>query len=354
MDKKELIAVPQRKINNYLFNASLLCIILAYDNLKPWFYENYLQIYFNPKKSDIYSNQGWLDFYGGWTLPQQVLEYKEFERNYFENVYIIDFIESCIEQGNYIFTYIDEYYIDNAMYFGKHFVHDTFIYGYDRKKQQISVIAYDNNSNFSKYTISYSSFESAFSAAMKTTENKESWNEKYCVLYKCKYDNNYEYKFNLKKFLENLSDYLYSVNTALKDKPDYQLYLSKDNIFGINVYDGVLNHLNGIEKGSQLFYPSIHTLYEHKLALKERLQYISNNFGISDNFSELVDKTDILIEAFDTFRLLAIKYNALHKENLIEKMCSIIEEQKGFEKELLSNVCDAINNYIIQLKYNEK
>lgn len=50
VDRNELTVKVQKNINCYLFNAYYLCILLAYDNMYPWFYENYIQLYFNANK----------------------------------------------------------------------------------------------------------------------------------------------------------------------------------------------------------------------------------------------------------------------------------------------------------------
>jgi hypothetical protein len=106
----------------------------------PWVYENYVQLYYCPSKAERNSSRKevFLDFYGGFTDPQQILDFSARSRAEMEQVDIIEFIERAICNNYYFYTYIDEYYTVRKGL--AHNSHDIFIYGYDRVKRNVNVI----------------------------------------------------------------------------------------------------------------------------------------------------------------------------------------------------------------------
>ncbi|MFZ5989710.1 MAG: hypothetical protein ACOYWZ_21660 [Bacillota bacterium] len=355
MAKKQLKVVIQKNINNYLFSAVLLCIILAYDNLKPWFYENYIQLYFVRNKRGRYEkSEKWLDFYGALTAPQEVLEYNKLNKEFFMNIDIMKFIESCIDDGYYFYTYYDEYYVKpNFMKANIHFVHDLLIYGYDSENRKITAVGYNDNKIFCSYEIDYEAFEIAFKNGLELTKDG-GWEDIsfYGLKLKSRYDENYKYKFDISKFMSNFHDYVYSVNTGKRDYPEdksydskelYYLHTLKDNVYGIDIYDHIIEYLKKTaEERTPLLYVMFHTLYEHKVSIMERLQYVADEFRI-DGMADIVSNYKQTIGSLDLVRHLALKYNKVKKESVLSEMVTALEPEKNREKELLTKAYDIIS-----------
>ncbi|WP_157833648.1 hypothetical protein [Acetivibrio straminisolvens] len=348
----------QNNINNYLYNSCLLCIILGNENFYPWFYENYTQIFYNDNKWSRYSNKEvWLDFYGGWIAAQSLLEFIKIPRKSIANIDIITYIKDKIDNHKYVFTFLDEYYVKpNYMKSNSHRVHDILVYGYDDFSEKLTVIGFDNNHNFTSYNISYQTFAKAFENGLALTESEEIWNQDnlYGRLFKFREKNSQFFKFNIKKFLRGLHDYIFSINSAQKDFPDrtadkeieyFDIYFDEKNIFGMEIYEHLPEYLyNVIKYDTRLSYVPFHTLFEHKKGMKDRLIYIAKNFKVDDKFEELIDRYNHTVNVFNSMRLAAMKYIIDSKESIIKNLINTINIEKIYEKEILAQVYEEICN----------
>lgn len=355
MARKEMKTVVQKSVNNYIFSAINLCIILAYDNLKPWFYENYIQLYYVPNKNGRYENsEKWLDFYGALTAPQEVLEYDRLKKDFFEDMDIIKFIESSIDKGHYIYTYYDEYYVkESYKKADNHFVHDLLIYGYDSDNKIIMAIGYSDNRTFTRYEINYKDFETAFESGLELTKNG-GWDDMsfYGLKMKNRFHEDYKYNFDISRFMSKLHDYIHSVNTGKKDYPEevgskelYSLYILKDNVYGIDINDHIIEYVRSRMEGElPLSYVIFHTLHEHKLSLIERLDYIAEEFNIQ-GIRELIPEYEKIVKSFDFIKLLVLKYNVKKKESLLKDIITALEPQKEREKAVLEKAYEVISQY---------
>jgi len=341
-DRKVLKIKIQKEINCYLSNAYFLCIILAYENMLPWFFENYTQLYFCPEKSMRNSNdlEIFLDFYGGWTEPRKILQCDCINRNVLEDTDILEYIESSIREGFYLYTYIDEFYTINRQEL--HNSHDIFVYGFDKSKSEIMVIGFDNKYNFTDYCISYSTFRKAFVSGIQIARKTDKRNgEDYCRLIRPSFKENEKYLFNKDNFLSLLNDYLHSINTANKiitEDPNYALYKSHKNIFGISVYEKIIQYLSSvINLQINIDYRPLHTLYEHKSIMYKRLQFIFSQYNIIDRNNYIKQCMDLEIEC-NTLRLLCIKYNINKKPKIINTMIEKLVKQKEIENNLFPGI----------------
>jgi hypothetical protein len=341
MGSKKLKINIQRKINCFLFNAYYLCIILAYENLYPWFYENYIQLYFNASKPLNFSDEKevWLDFYGGWTEPRKILECMEYDIDYFNNVNIITFVEESINRNNYIYTYCDEYYI-KSLNREDHFVHDILIFGYDSINRVLSVVGFDLNHNFIKYHIDYEEFEQAFLSGVEL--GKGYGHFFHAMKITPKFSNSYKYSFNTGYFLDNLNDYLQSKNSYLRENrstPLPKFYKLTDNIFGVGIYTELIKYINKIveDKESEIDYRPFHTLYEHKVSIYDSISYIYKVYNIDEK--NILREYEQVKHKFNYIRMLIIKYNISKSDKILYKVSSLISHYKDVEIDILNEFC---------------
>ncbi len=357
MKGKELKIVLQNKVNNFLLNAYFLCIIMAHENLYPWFYENYIQLYYNDKKQGRYGKKEiWLDFYGGWTEPQKLLDFIKIPRKTFESTNILTYIKRNIDEGLYVFTYFDEYYVKpNYTESGTHFVHDILVYGYNDLDKELSVLGFDDNRAFVSYKVPYVKFIMAFEKGLELTNTDESWNMDafYGRLFGVKSQDSGIYSFDCKRFADRLGDYIYSVNTVKKDYPDYdrdnpvdycEIYLMDENVFGMDIYKHLPQYMEEVLQSKDLlFYTAFHTLYEHKVCMMDKLNYISTRFNLHKELDEILESYGHITSVFNSIRLTALKYNRCRKENLLREIIPIIGTETENEKDVLSRAYDVIS-----------
>lgn len=357
LESKKLEINIQKKINCFLFDAYYLCIILANEKLYPWFYENYVQLYFNPSKPMNFSNirETWLDFYGGWTEPRKILECIEFNKSYFNSINIIEFIETSIDNNKYIYTYYDEYFINS--YFrqvNRHFVHDILIYGYDKLEKNFIVIGFDAKRKFCSYTVDYCTFEQAFSSGIKLTKDIQkndipnNGNNMHCMQISMQPDKNYNYVFKPSNFLSNLYDYLHSEDSSLREDKNmvpFGLYKMKGNVFGVNIYNEIDKYLYKIKiEKITIDYRIFHTLYEHKNAMLERIVYISQMYNM--NQDKNIQEYKHIVDSFNNIRMIGFKYNLTKSERLLNVISSTITQEKEIEIRILSEFYNSLYDLI--------
>jgi hypothetical protein len=345
MERKELKINIQKKINCYLFDAYYLCIILAYDNLYPWFCENYVQLYYNSNKPIDYTNKSevWLDFYGGWTEPRKILQCNNKGRQYFNGINIIKFIEECIDKNKYVFTYWDEFCI-KAFCREEHFVHDIFIYGYDRLQKIFLVIGFDKNHNFKNYCISYQEFEEAFNTGLELTKNVG--DKRYFVEISSDFDENYKYQFSIHKFLSGLYDYLHSIDSSCRESNDIELfehYKLPGNVFGMDIYNELIKYIKKtlIQNADIIDYRPFHTLYEHKNSIYESMAYIIKTNDMEAD--EILSEYEQVKNDFNYIRMLILKYNAKKSEKLLNEVELLILKGKSKEYDILTSFYNKLN-----------
>lgn len=360
MAAKQIKTVIQNSINNYIFSACNLCMILANDNLKPWFYENYIQLYFVPDKYGRYdTKEKWLDFYGALTAPQEILEYEKLKKEFFYGLDIIRFIESTIDSGYSFFSYYDEYYVKaNYRNANRHFAHDILIYGYDSDKELIMAIGYNDNIVFTRYEINYKDFKIAFEKALDQT-NGPGWDDIdfYGLKMKNRFDEDYKYSFDISKFMSGLYDYIHSVNTGKRDYPVddgakglHYLYILKSTVYGIDVIDHIIEYVrSGIGQKLPLTYNTFHTLHEHKMSLIERLRYIAEKFNMKD-ILELIPEYKKIADSFSNIKLMVLKYNARRRDSLLNDIITALEPEKERERAVLEKAYKIISDYVKKQK----
>lgn len=353
--KKELKVVIQREINCYLHNSYFLCIILAYKNMYPWFYENYVQLYYNPDKFLRFLNikEVWFDFYGGYTEPRRFLACRRIHLDDLKQVNILNFIKECIDSNCYLYTYIDEYYTRLQ---GKyHFVHDIFIYGYDEEDQKILVIGFDSKMNFTNYGVDFDQFKTAFDNGVQMAKLTDQWKgANYCLVIEPKLEEDYRHKFEMDNFLTALSDYLNSTNKNGRKNPhdtNYAIYQGENNVYGINTYDKLIECIrHDLECSSgdeRLDFRPFHVFYEHKRQMRKRMEflYTALDAGYKPKLTDLITRCKNLEEVFNIIRLKSMKCVCDRDKQVLNEIISSLKTQKKIEFDLLGEIYQLLAIY---------
>lgn len=342
MLKKELTIVVQKEINNYLHNAYFLSIILGYDNLKNWFYENYVQLYFNGDK--FVRNTGipeyFLDFYGGWTEPRKFFDSESYYRREINPSEIISLVKEKIGNDCYVYTYVDEFITKENV--NVHNAHDILVYGYNDEKQEFMVLGFDDKNNFNSYKISYDNFERGYASGVENSQVSDMYQGKnYFFTMKMNVNEDYQYDFHVEIFLNYLKEYVNCINTGMKcEDPNGDMYKCDSIKYGIQVYDELLPIMEKIiEKKEIIDYRVFHTLYEHKTLMHKRLQYMANIIPIDNKAKEdILNQSQNLAGIAQELRLNCIKYNLCRRETVMRMMIDQVNLLKNIETTLYPKV----------------
>ena len=344
---KKLPIKLQREINNLMYNAAYLSIILNYDNMYPWFYENYTQLYFTSNKIRFETNtkEIFMDFYGGWTAPKALFDLKYMTKYELEEKNKVDLIKRILNKDEYIFTYIDEYYVGEK----EHNSHDVLIYGYDDDREEFSVLGFKDNF-FVDYAVDYSLFEKSFNSSLQIAKENTTKERKYQLISLTPlFDENTEYKFDLYKFMSVFKQYLNSEYSKLNLYDDT---IYEDGILGIQIYTKLLEALQNPSGEKQEFdYRLVHTLYEHKKIMLERVEYIYKSVLMAEIPTALQNGIESIVELANTIRLQAIEYVFTNDNAILYAIGREIERLYAEEKETYNALYNELRNSILSRSF---
>ena len=296
----KLDIILQRKMTTYLHRSLPMCIILSNENYKGWYYTNFVQIMSNTlDNGDVELNyitprDGYIEIAENVCLGYPMLQYED---------EFVSYVIKCLNRGYYLVVHIDEFYIpDKWAYEETHFVHASLIYGYNQEKRELYGIGFDEDMTFREITFDFDMFNDAYESGKKNYKEDAFWCEWSAVQLIKPKSPNVPFRFDLKRFVDELDDYM----TSRRD--EYKLYsfdYPMDRMrCGVCVYDQVIEKLEELKTGVvHIDYRAIHLIAEHKKGLLERFEYIKEFYNVSDSYEFLLTKYVEFVDFVNKFRL---------------------------------------------------
>ncbi|WDQ32380.1 hypothetical protein PTQ21_29050 [Paenibacillus marchantiae] len=253
---------------------------------------------------------------------------------------ITQFIIDAIDEENYVYLSIDQYYIAAYDNFRRvHTPHDMLIYGYNKENQMFYVADFFN----SKYSFSKASFNSV-NGAFLSPHSEGEWFKGVQLLQFNERKN--EFKFDLAYLIKQLHEYLHEK----KSSNDYKLIEEpgKDtDAWGIGVYRFLRKHITENALFEFSLIRSLHLLFDHKevmlrsLVFLDEKKYITRFDFHEKAYGEIKQLCLIL-------RNLCIKHSISEKTNHIKNIIELIEKIENEERiavqELLSDLEEVEKN----------
>ncbi|PYG85757.1 hypothetical protein LY28_03177 [Ruminiclostridium sufflavum DSM 19573] len=302
-ESKDLEVVLQKEITIYLHRSLPLCIVLAFDKYKPWYYSNFIQIF-------SYTNErGYieLNYLEPRDCASEILDMICLGFPLLKHVNnIIDYIIENINMGYYLVINVDEYYLPNKWACNKiHFIHPSLIYGYDNQTQQLKAIGFNQNI-FQEITFDYSQFSEAYDNGKIHYKNSAPWSEWSAIQLMRPKNFEAEYPFSLENFIRELKNYLFSTGDSKKlysfDYHDSQVE------YGFRVYDVFIKSLEDLLQGSITSdYRAIHLLAEHKKCIYDRIGYVISTYKLTGEIVALHEEYMSIVKLFDIIRIKILK-----------------------------------------------
>ena len=309
-------------IETYQSSSFILGIVLANDNIKNAYFNNYINLSCN-NTSDIWNmnlrfvNDLWEDYRVAGLAEMDMYHLKNIAKENFG-----DFIKERIDQGNYLLLYyIDEYYLSyTENYMKKHFIHDTYIYGYST--DLFYIMAYKDN-KLQTCEILIEEIVSGIYAYMDVDKDANfcSFRPFHAI----------HVEIDCMKIKNEIRNYV----------KGYQLN-SDGIISGIGIYDILMcclrSKIDSYEH-NKLDLRVFRLLWEHKKVLIDHIKEIIN----SKNCKEVcIDKMEYIERNANKVFMLAIKYNMIYDKKILYNMLCYIDEMKRGEKvalELFLETC---------------
>lgn len=355
-EEKELKINIQNDINVYNHRAIPLCVVLTDKNLYPWYYEHFINVFSYTDSEGLMT----YDFLEPWDVYHTVIKERSLGSGMLEReTDIISYIEEMINQGYYVNLCVDEYYFPGKeKYLKIHNVHFALIYAYNKLKRTFKTVGYDENGFFTTITVSYKDLKESYEKGIKYYEVSAPWTSENAVQLFSTIDFRRTYPFKLRRFLHELENYFNS--TGEDSILYYWKYYSGEVRYGIGIYDGIVENLQGILNGSFVNgfdYRLFHMIYEQKKSVLLRLRYIISLYphaGQAQQIMEYTGEYDSVAERFNTLRLTVFQMQkdiemGENSEGLLEAVKWMIDEipkLRDLEFAILSKISDTLNSLI--------
>lgn len=300
-EQKEIqLPLSDHPLMTYTDEAALLSVLYSDKRTLPWVYSNFINICSFVASPDyfmafIYPN------YGKPMLEccPECIEYSKIGRDVVSKSWhsVVDMLLDFIQLGYYTYLYCDSYYL-SQLEVSSHFMHPTFVSGYDIDKQ----IFYLSDFKSGQYVYRTAPFQEMVDAYKNTILTKE-WQTNSIRFFKLKKDINYTINKDLMILL--FTDFLESKNSyGLFEKADYLCY-------GLNVYRSCIEFMN-----NKLTNPGYTDCRFVALFLKraelmlERLNYLVNVSGMH-MLQKAVQLFEEVRQSLNVAKNLVIKSNEL-------------------------------------------
>ncbi len=306
-------------VKGYQHHAYLLGVLYAVDpQAMIWVHNYFVQLQYN-----IHNKNCSFNFYKGEV---------EFPRLYFDSeciskatlldfhIPITEFIKYKIENGYYVRFDLDGYYLPNQRTYQKeHFWHDILIYGYADGIFQTA--GYDAQMRYGAAVISEDVIKAAFYSKLFSERSIPGKN---ITLFRRGISGR-KLEIDTMLIYDQLFDYIYSGNTAER----YGFYdpTGGKKIFGLSACEQLKNLLGGYSLDVRPF----HILWEHKVCMQARIQFLSDSGLISDKKKEIKLYQKLVHDAFlirNKVLKVMVKYDVESVEHIQNMLDKLIYEEK--------------------------
>lgn len=324
---KEL-RMSEPDIFSYTIYGLLFSIIKEKD--LGWIYSNFIQVMYNDDwQMSIFENH--INLLNDCPFMQTYcINFSGREHEFISS--IID----AVDNNYYVYLFLDWFYT-NSNHTSEHFAHSSVISGYDKVSETFTV--YDNfdYGRFAKLKLPFSIVaKSFFSSRTASVGNKHDndGSERFSYLSDItliKYNNFVSATIDIENIFFQLKSYVESKKTI------YGVY-GAENTFGIEVYTSIIDRLKKDEMG---LIRDFHLLYEHKLLMCKRIQYLNSFFRVEDlltyNFREICNEFFILRNTYIKELMLREKSCAWHHK-IEEKLIHLANLEIEYINSLMNQI----------------
>lgn len=345
-----ILPITYPTITSYPGRANIYAISENNAQVIPWLMENYIQtesLYLQERmECDI-------DFYINPTILYRVNS--ALETQYIFNPYlsvmsiyaefigndsIIEFIKSKISNGYYVSVDINTNFI-NA--YNLQTLHAIFIYGYS-SNEEFYIADFFKDGVYSFQTCTFKEMEDAiklYDIQLKTWGGHP--NDK-SIISLIKINEAFNHDFNIHTFIDNIKEYANIKNEQQQifRKTNRLISETPYRKFGNLHYNNLIEYIqSSIIMGKAIYnYRVFHILYEHKLAIRQRILYLISQ-GIQCQF--LLPDMDYIIQETLLIRNFIIKESLLRRTNRLYILESKLKFLKEKEYSLLSDLVDYLS-----------
>ncbi|MEK3824795.1 MULTISPECIES: BtrH N-terminal domain-containing protein [Paenibacillus] len=330
MPTQKVLPIKYPLITSLPAFANTNAILCTYEEAYyPWFIHNHIQLvgWGNPEVYLQFYTPVFREYYRLFTMHHYE---KRVLSKWCDN--IVQFIIDAIDDGNYVYLSIDQYYISSYRSFNKwHGAHDMLIYGYDQERGIFYIADFFDTT----YCFSEADFKSVNKAFLSPYSEGEWFKGVQLLKFK---DHKIEFKFDLKLLIKQLKEYLYETKSSV----DYKLIEEPGNdsdSWGIGVYPFLINYIKENEEFVFSLVRSVHLLSDHKEVMLRGLEYLNTLNLITEYDLHFEAYTDIKKQCL-VLRNICLKYMLTESTKDIQHVIDFInqieiKERKAIQKLIL-------------------
>ena len=347
---KNILPIADPPIKSY-HSCDLLSIILNHDS-ENFLINNYIQVFsMKIEKTFAYHE---INYYMPFDLFSECpfINCQKISHQFIPTITddIVDFFIHCIDNGYYIFTDYDQYYISKTpAYNSRHFYHDLFIYGYDRNKKVLHCTEFLDLKGYCYIEAGFDEFRTSYNAASKCNECKNG-------VMLLKYEEK-EHRINIEYLKQTINDYIHEKNSYIRFYPNDSLRMGqKQYIYGMAVYDNIKYYINKTLKNdpNEVYLKLFFVLLEHKKMMLSRIKRLGER-GYLQNSQYIYSKYKPIYEMAGIAENLHNKYIMTKNPEILIKLDSLINKIRDAEPAVLTMFSDCLGYKFLEqeIKINE-
>ncbi len=310
------IRLPLAKplITSWQWHATLFSILSDDENAKKWIFSNYIQLRCYDIQ-EIFTGDEMLlaDMMPGSSSLKECpylitsLMTKEQITSYM-NGDIIDFIIRTIDLGGYVYGVFDEAKILSDAAVDYKFPHELFIYGYNKDKEYFYTGDFTFRDKYSHSTVSFDDIRRGYEDITAADDHmfKDDYKGTRGLYVIMKNTDTTYYDVDTVLICRTIREYLNSEDT----KDHFRMMRNRfdDTVFGLKVYDKVLDRINKQMASEEPDYDirALHVMYDHKVLMYDRIKYLMAN-DYMDYDQALLDEYEEVVKNILSARNLLIK-----------------------------------------------
>ncbi len=257
---QRILPLRPAPITSYLHHAYPLSIFPQEMDFAPWFFSRYIQLRmaepYDPGMDSF--NFYHINMYGWpWLVKERI------NKSLYRRLHIpfSKFVKECIDDGCYVYAYLNERYIPQR--FGYHsldYTHDTLLYGY--ADNDFLLTGFTDERTYDQTVVTSAELDLAYMNSSTDTLHHQD-------IHILRPYAQWEFSFSLSAITRQLSDYLLSTNTSIKNAEYEQPLHGSFGIAAMNsLYEQLLTNPKFISTRD------LHLLWEHKKIMLNRFAFL--------------------------------------------------------------------------------
>jgi hypothetical protein len=326
-----------------------LAILANSDNYLEWFLSNFIQIFGTTHMGTKEPFQE-IDFYAPnsrhnhWIINNPFLNTQAVGEEIIDDwgLGIIDFLIYQIKRNQYVYMFIDDFFIPGTRNFRKkRDIHNILIYGFDSTKE-VFYVAGMFDDIYQKTTIKFEEFRQAYSS------KRENIFFPLNLIYLLSHNIDEKMSIDMGSISQSLECYLNSVDSRkiYRSVSTDKYYDTINCFFGLETYDFLIESLTNLIFSKIICdMRLINTFWEHKKTMLFRISFFLEKGLVNSSYIEKIYKDYVKIENdCHICRNLMLKYNLIvdstgdYEINIIYKVINYLKEVKKNEEYILSEL----------------